>query len=431
MRQADEYVLVIEHMADGVIAAVQYLRSEPAWHGLGIVLLTERPRQLNRFTDAPVPIRTAMCDFDRPETIAVALEPFRDGIRGVVCRGDVYIQQLRATLPFLPRRVPAPSRQALRAATDKRLMRRAFQRRYPEITPRFVEVQDASPATLAKVAVAQLNYPVIVKPANLASSLLVQSCGSAAELKQSLTMMFDRIHEIYQREKRRQKPQAIVEEYLEGEFYSIDAYVSEVGVVRCCPPVCYVPAKQLGIDDFFLYKRTIPAGLSAAETTTANDVVAKAIAAVGLAHSSAHVELVRTAAGWKVIELGPRLGNFRHKMYGLSYGIDHSLNDVKLHLGLPVEIPENFKLYSATYSIYPEREGRLRTIRGLDDLARRPEIVWLSVRAQTGNMCLQAKHGGHALAQFMLATPDRRRFAAVCQAAEEVHADCIKLNKML
>ncbi|HEY1645203.1 MAG TPA: hypothetical protein VGF75_02345, partial [Candidatus Saccharimonadales bacterium] len=191
------------------------------------------------------------------------------------------------------------------------------------------------------------------------------------------------------------------------------------GEIYVCPPVAYIPAKQIGIDDFFLFKRFMPTKLSASEIEGANGVTKKAIKAVGLEYSSAHVELVLTKNGWRVIELGPRLGRFRDRMYGLSYGIDHSLNDVKLHLGLKPEINTKLIRYSAAYSIYPHHEGKLTAIKGLDKVIGSPYLQWHKVFAEPGKQVAFAKHGGHALAELLIASEDKSEFDKLANEIEQ------------
>ncbi len=415
------YLLVVEYLSASVIAGVDTLRKSAAFPTLEVVLFTHDPDRYEQIVDAAtVPLQIVACNFRNRGELAALIEPYKRGIRGVICRGDKQIQFLRKIVPVLPAQVPAATAASLKAATNKQLMRSAFLRDYPEITPQFVEVHDSSDNAVEHVE-SKLRYPVIVKPADLASSLLIQSCHDRVQLEQALRSIFGSIAATYKREDRKAKPQVIVEEYLDGDFYSIDAYVLGAEQIFCCPPVGYIPAKQIGIDDFSLYKRSTPTTLNKQETADAESVVRKAITAVGLTHTTVHAELVMTRHGWKVIELGPRLGRFRNKMYALSYGIDHSMNDIRLHLGLKPRMLQAFKKYSAAYSIYPKQEGVLRAVHGLDLLLKRPEIVWLREYAEPGSKCLFAKNGGHALVEFVIATTDKARFLAVCRLADQVH----------
>lgn len=403
-----EYIIIVNNASEGILTGVDdayKMLPSPKLRGLLLTDHAERYKPKKR----AMPIDVVPCSFKTDAEIEAALAPYKERIRAVVCAGEKHIQYLRKVIPHLPPSVLVPSPRALEIATNKRLMRETFLQHAPEITPKFVQVHDDSDATVERVEAA-LQFPVIVKPANLASSLLVQSCYNRAELEKALRKIFDRISPIYEREGRQSAPEVLVEEYLEGDFYSIDAHVREPGDVYFCPPVGYVPAKQLGIDDFFLYKRFVPTKLTEAEVAAANETVARALAAIGLTYSSAHVELVLTSRGWKVIELGPRLGRFRHLMYQTSYGINHYLNDVLVHLGEKPRIGNTLLQHCAGYIIYPETEGTLQEIAGLDELKKDPALLLLHVFMQPGNISLHAKHGGRAAAEFVIAGKDAAAF---------------------
>ena len=404
MRQ--QYILVVDFLSRSIVNAVQSLHEND-----GIVLVTRQPQRYAHFVDEfpGVPIVIVPCSFDNDVEVRTVLYDYINDIRGVVCRGDMRIQYLRKVVPLLQPDVLAASADSLAVATNKRLMREAFATSYPEITPRFVEVNANDADTLDMVEEA-MPYPVIVKPANLASSLLIQSCMNRAELSSALASIFADIDATYKQENRHEPTQVIVEQYLEGDLYSIDAYVMGANEMSFCPPVAYIAAKQLGIDDFFLYKRYVPTALNDIEIAAANVAVRKALAAIGLAHSTAHVELVRTAEGWKIIEIGPRIGRFRIKMYDLGYGINHSLNDVKIHVGIPPVIPTKPLRYCAAYSIYPHKEGILRAIEGLDALADYPAVAWRTIAAVPGDYCRFARRGGHALAEIIIASEDEAEY---------------------
>jgi biotin carboxylase len=421
MARNTKYFLVIEYLPRSVVKAVRALRKIDEFTGLEVLLLSEDPgKYANLAADDVTLVR---CNFDDPANLETVLAEYRGAIVGVTCRGDKYVQHLRRVLPMLPSSVPVASDQSLAATTNKQLMRAAFERGHPEITPKFLRVHDASDETIISVE-KTMSYPVIVKPADLVSSLLIQSCVNPDELQAALKHTFETVGTLYQQEDRRKSPEVLVEEYLEGDFYSIDAYVTEAGKYYFCPPVAYIPAQQIGIDDFFLYKRLLPTNLSDEQIKAANLAASNAMAAVGLQFSSAHIELVLTKDGWKIIELGPRIGRFRATMYRLGYGIDHSLNDVRARLGLEPDIPSKLRRYCAAYSIYPEKEGSLSQIQGLETLETMREITNLKVYAQPGARCRFAKNGGHALAEFIISADTETEFQELTNWIEKnVHAD--------
>lgn len=415
------YILVINYAPESLLRLFGELRQKgTAYRDMDLLILTPK---VDDYTDLGENIEIIECDFGDELSIQNALTPYRDMICAVLCRGDKYIQDLRRVIPYLSKTVLVSTPESLASATNKRLMRADFMQHFPDITPHFTEVHDSSTHTIQYIE-DTLDYPVIVKPASLASSLLIQSCRDRSQLQAALTMVFTEIANIYRREDRRDAPQVIVEEFLEGDFYSIDAYVMQPGEVYFCPPVEYIPANKLGIDDFFLYKRFVPVALSEEETKQANEATARAIAAVGLSHTSVHVELVNTANGWKIIELGPRLGRFRTAMYRYGYGIDHSYNDLLIHMGKKPHVSNTLKQHCAAYSIYPRQEGTLKEISGIAKIQQHPLTRYCVVAAQPGDMCRFAKNGGHALAEFVVASKNRAEFEAV-QAFIEAHVEAI------
>jgi len=412
------YLLVINHVVKNVVRAVDELRNTSEFRDLDILVITDKPDFNYKYSKYVNHNQVIQCDFQDQNDIASKLKPYMNNIVGVICRGDRHIQYLRKVAPLLPKSVLVATPDSLERATNKHLMRQSFTNKYPEISPKAVRVKFDSEASLEELE-NSIGYPMIIKPANLFSSLLIQVCMNRHDLKNALENVFGKIQELYNQRDIHENPQVIAEEYLEGDFYSIDAYVMKQGDIYFCPPVAYIPAKAIGIDDFFLYKRYIPSGLRKSQIINANETTKKALDSIGLSNSSAHVELVLTKKGWKIIEIGPRLGRFRHLMYELGYGIDHSLNDIKIHLGQKPKIPSKLINYCAAYSIYATKEGRLKKLQGMEVLERLSEVKNIKIHSQPGDEVKFAKHGGHAIAEFLITSADEKKYNDASLIVEE------------
>jgi D-alanine-D-alanine ligase-like ATP-grasp enzyme len=416
------YLLVVNHVVSSLFKSVEEIKKISQFTGLETLIITKDTNLANRYSKYINPRNILICSFDDDNEIESILKPYTNDIVGVICRGDKHIQYLRKVIPFLPDQTLVSSVDSLTAATNKSLMRQKFIDMYPEITPDFLEVFDSSDETVSSVE-AKIGFPVIVKPANLYSSLLIRSCSNQDELKSALSAVFSAAQDAYRKEGISEQPSVIVEEYLVGELFSTDAFVLSGDQISCCPLVPYISAKNLGIDDFFLYKRYMPADLSKAEISEAFETAKKAIIALGLIYSAAHIELIKTAKGWKVIEVGPRLGRFRNVMYKLCYGIDLSLNDVRVHLGLEPRIPDRLIRKCTAYSIYPKKEGRLKKIVGIGQVKTNHMTKSFRLLAKSGDECLFAKNGGHALAEFIVAGTGPSYDEATKYVEERVYAD--------
>lgn len=421
-------ILVVDHYSPSILGALKKLAAADPADKFGILLFTRHPEKYTSLNDELIPITVIKADFDDSAALQSLLAPFYDSLAAVLCRGDKQVQFLRKVVPLLPENVLVASPESLQAATNKRQMRELFQSQYPEITPAFIRVTDYSEATVARVC-EHVPYPVIVKPAGLVSSLLITACRNEDELRQALKRTFAAIEALYRREERQDGHEVIVEEFLEGDFYSIDSYILDDERVFYCPPVFYLPAQKIGIDDFFLYKRYVPTDLTVKDVADANEAAKKCLLALGLHYTTAHVELIKTTAGWKIIEVGPRVGRFRNSMYRYGYNIDHSLNDILVHLGREPIIPTELKQYCAAYSIYPHQEGVLSEITNINQLGNKSGVYSFKLFARLGDRVLYAKHGGKALAEFIIAHKDKDEFMALTRYIEEDVKAIIDLEK--
>ena len=349
-------------------------------------------------------------DFFKADQLAADLEPFREKLRGVISRSESSIQYL-AKLSAICREwgISLPSSESLEIATDKQRMRQCFIDNAPEVTPAFMRVMDASQLTMQAVD-STVGYPLVVKPANLASSLLIQKCDTPEQAEEAISDALKTIKTLYDESGRHEEPVVIVEQMLEGDLYSFDAYVMNDGAIRFCPPSKYHTGQSLGVDDFFLYKRSVPGDMRVEDWDDCQRVVERGVRAIGLRATTINVELCKTTSGWKIIEIGPRLGRYRIRMYHEAYGIEHSDNDIKVRLGMEPEIPTDIKAYCSVYSIYPFQEGVLEQINNFDAIRALPSLVYIRRLVEDGSEVRHAKHGGHALADVILAHGNKEQF---------------------
>jgi len=71
-------------------------------------------------------------------------------------------------------------------------MRRLLKAHNPAITPKFTVIKDNTDVSISQIE-RVVGYPVVVKPAGLAASMLVSVCYHREELEQTLRHTFRRI----------------------------------------------------------------------------------------------------------------------------------------------------------------------------------------------------------------------------------------------
>src|SRR5690606_3476259 len=103
------------------------------------------------------------------------------------------------------------------------------------------------------------------------------------------------------------------------------AFADHEGVPHFCDGIVSLKnAQDIGVDDNYIYSRTLPAQLSDELAKEMYTVADKGIRALKMKSVPAHVELMSGPAGLKIIEIGARIGGYRPRMYQYSYGIDLS-----------------------------------------------------------------------------------------------------------
>jgi hypothetical protein len=347
-------------------------------------------------------------DFDSAASIRDALRPYEGKIYAVTCQYENSMLELKKLVPYFPY-LPMPSERSLDWSTEKKLMRELLEAYDPSLVPGYMEVKDSSDATIAAIE-KKLKYPVVVKPSGLEGSLLVSMVNDRQELIDTLKSTFLAVQGAYDIWIKRQTPRLLVEEFMDGDMYSIDTYVAADGTCRAAPRVKVLTGRRVGFDDFFGYMRKTPSGLSEEEVKEGSRTAQKAAHALGLRSVTAHVELMKLPHGWKVIELGSRIGGYRHDIYRLSYGINHIMNDIHNRAGEVPEIPTKLLAYTAVFNIYAHEEGILDHIEGVDTVKELASFVSMKQSLREGQSVLFAKHNGDPVFEIVLSNADKEQF---------------------
>ncbi len=343
------------------------------------------------------------CDFDDSEALKKTIIDLADGQIIFHCRLEEAIQDYIKVVTLFPDnfcQTPA----ALQKSTQKYKMRDAISKKYPKISPKFIEVTSSEDIQLDDLN--SLSYPVIIKPNGLHSSFLVKKCLDSKDAHDSLINSFAKLQQVYEREYGTGKPTMLVEEFMEGEMYSIDAYVLGEGNYHFLPPIRVITAAELGLDGYYSYRHIIPTRLSQKDIESANICASQAMSSIGLTFSSAHIELYHTSSGWKIIEIGPRIGGYRQELYYQAFGIEHYYNDLLVHSGINPNTNEKWSKHAAGFNIYADREGLITDIQGIQAASKLPSTVSVELNCQLGSKSIFASNGGQFLVDGILSNED-------------------------
>jgi biotin carboxylase len=256
--------------------------------------------------------------------------------------------------------------------------------------PRFALLHGAGDA--ARVAEA-VGLPAIVKPVNGVASHLVSVARTAGELaaayERAVAALPGTMAGLYDRRIGDLDParSLLVEGQLQGSEYAVDI------VVRGGVAETLALLGKPGMDETFLERLMVsppfglPPGLDASLRRAATD----AALALGLDDSVAHVELIDDAElGPTVVEVnaGRPGGGLVFVIDELTTGVDPFAEAVAAALGepRPPRTPPKLTIPIAHCIVFGTGRGRLKSIVGLDELTRAPEVLQVVPTAEPGQV---------------------------------------------
>ncbi len=328
---------------------------EAAALGIRSVALDHNPQAVGlRLCDSP-----HVADIIDPDAVTkIAREEQVDGIL-TLCT-DAPVRTVAAVGCRLS--LSVLSENAAAAATDKLLMRAAFEKSGAP-SPRFVEVESLADA---RSAADRLGYPVALKIRRGSGSRGVYRIADEHELSHGFAECRD-----YQKD-----GTLLVEEWVEGGEVSVEGY--------CTDQDCHIVA----ITDKFVRSGRYPveAGhcqpshYSASVQQSIQNAVASGVRSLGLTWCMIHAEAKISPEGSWLIEIGARLGGDRISTHltPLSTGVNMVRTAILLSLGERVNAPTLWKRGACVRYFDLKRTGRLRRLDGLRALYAIPgaELIY-------------------------------------------------------
>lgn len=304
--------------------------------------------------------------------------------------------------------LPAADYHAVRECRNKHVQRRRLEAGGISV-PRFRFAERAGDII---DALAFIPLPVVVKPICGSGSVGVRLCRTEAEvLDHSGFLLRENVNE----RGLLQAPGILIEEYLEGQEYSVEIFGNEVvGITRKhLSPVPYFV--ELGHD--------FPANLGVALSDRIAATALRACEVMGLNWGPIHLELKLTRTGPAIVEINPRLaGGFIPELVRLAKGIDLIRESICIVTGNPWSITGANNVHASIRFLLPSTSGRVISFEGIDQARNIPGVAEVMTYIQTGTTVYM--HGdfrdriGHVIA---CGTTEQR-------AARAVRVACSKIN---
>lgn len=147
-----------------------------------------------------------------------------------------------------------------------------------------------------------------------------------------------------------------------------------------------------------------PSLLPALEQDKIKDLASKAVKAIGITDGPAHVEIMLTTDGPKMIELGARMGGdcITTHLVPLSTGIDMIKATIDISMGKEPDLEPKFQKGSAIRFITPN-SGIVKSILGVDEAlcsngVKEVELP-IKVGSSVSSICSSIDRSGYVIAQ--------------------------------
>ncbi len=206
-----------------------------------------------------------------------------------------------------------------------------------------------------------LPFPVVLKPSGLCGSLFTKIVYDGRQLISFFEENNEKITRIGRDEFDREVS-FMIEEFIEGKQYSVNTYINSCGQSILCPAVRVIPAFELGIDDTYNAFQYVDPNFSKDEMNSLNQVISELVTHLNIRNTSAHFDLIKSKDGWKLLDMGLRIGSLRQDLFKHSHSMNHIQNDILNRLGLEPNVPDKQILSSCIVTKASSQQGILQNI---------------------------------------------------------------------
>lgn len=260
-----------------------------------------------------------------------------------------------------------------------------------QYTPKFHIIQSGQKPSFKKIR-SELVFPVIVKSPKSTGSKDVLFATGKKQLKKQIAKLRNRDP----------NETIIVEEYIVGDQYLVEAIVSDSAV-----QIAAIIKQEITHDKRFIITGygvllEMPTELKAGLEEVLHSVTSQ----LGIQYGSLHLELRLSSKGWKLIEVNPRIsGGAMNKMIQAAFGYNLVEETLKLYLGDTPLIQNKYEKDVFTQYIVVSKKGILEKVTGKGRALKSPGVLEVFIKAKKGTNLTPPLSMGHRYA-YVIATGD-------------------------
>lgn len=249
-----------------------------------------------------------------------------------------------------------------------------------------------------------VKYPCVIKPTDNAGNRGVVFAANEKELIEYYDYSYTNSR----------SGDVIIEEYMSGKEVSVETIVvdSEVNIIA-------ITDKQtLGIPYFVEIGHSEQSQHTPDDIAKIKDLATRAVKAIGINNSPAHVEIMLTSDGPKMVELGARLGGgcITTHLVPLSTGVNMIKAVIDLSLGNKPDISPKFDKGSALLHI-TDINGTIKRITGVEDAKSVVGVQEITLLKNVGDEVHYFKNGSDRIGYVIAQGIDAKDALSKCQQA--------------
>ena len=249
-----------------------------------------------------------------------------------------------------------------------------------------------------------LSYPCVIKPTDNAGNRGVSYAKDEAELLSLYAYSHDNSH----------SGDVIIEEYMEGQEVSVEIIVYH-GTVHI---LAVTDKLTQGKPYFVEIGHSEQSQLGEENVAKIKELATRAVKTIGIDNSPAHVEIMLTKDGPKMVELGARMGGgcITTHLVPLATGIDMIKSVMDMAMGGEPDITSKFDKGSALRHIVG-LEGVIESIDGLDEAKAYPGVTEVTLLKGIGDKVGYFKNGSDRIGYVIAQGNDAADAVRTCEEA--------------
>ncbi|MDR2210274.1 MAG: ATP-grasp domain-containing protein [Spirochaetaceae bacterium] len=322
------------------------------------------------------------------------------GLRGVMTAGTDFSASVAWTAEKTG--LPGISYETALDASDKERMRRRFsQGGLP--SPAFTVMTGVPPASSFQGL--PFAYPGVVKPVDNMGSRGCRRVDNFTELREAVeeALVFSRSRRV------------IVEEYMEGPEFSVDAVIYQGQVT-----ICGLADRHIYFPPYFIEMgHTMPTRIPQKDQEALTELFIRGIRALGIDNGAAKGDIKLTKKGPMIGEIAARLsgGYMSGWTYPYASGAEPCRGAICAALGIPPRGLEPVKNWTSAERAFISIPGLVRSIRGTEEALAIPGMRDLFLRIRPGQRVLFPENNVSKGGNVISALPDREAAAAAADRA--------------